>query len=76
MKAYLFIKARAGAANIAAESLRNSGRTLSAVPVIGPWDVIATIEAAGINELGKLVQQIALNTMGVVDTMTCPILDA
>ena len=45
----------------------------SAAPVAGPYDVIAIVEAASIDALGKIVVSRIQSVKGVTRTLTCPV---
>jgi len=45
----------------------------SAVPVAGPYDVIAIVEAASMDALGKMVVSRIQSVKGVTRTLTCPV---
>jgi len=45
----------------------------SAVPVAGPYDVIAIVETASMDALGKMVVSRIQRVKGVTRTLTCPV---
>ena len=47
--------------------------TGSTVPVAGPYDVIAIVEAASIDALGKMVVSRIQGVKGVTRTLTCTV---
>jgi DNA-binding Lrp family transcriptional regulator len=47
--------------------------TGSAVPVAGPYDIIAIVEAASIDDLGKMVVSRIQGVKGVTRTLTCTV---
>lgn len=74
IRAYVLIQAAVG-------RQADVGRTLSRVPgvasadvVTGPYDVIAVVESASIDDLGKLVVSSIQSLGGVTRTLTCPII--
>ena len=58
---------------VSGEIVRIESVTSSDV-VSGPYDVIAVAEAAGIDDLGKLVVARIQAVDGVTRTLTCPVL--
>jgi DNA-binding Lrp family transcriptional regulator len=47
--------------------------TGSTVPVAGPYDIIAIVEAASIDDLGKMVVSRIQGVKGVTRTLTCTV---
>lgn len=45
----------------------------SAVAVSGPYDVIALVEAASIDTLGKMIVSRIQGVKGITRTLTCPV---
>jgi Lrp/AsnC ligand binding domain len=45
----------------------------SAVAVTGPYEVIAVVEAASIDALGKMVISHVQDVRGIARTLTCPV---
>ncbi len=45
----------------------------SAVAVSGPYDVIALVEAASIDALGKMIVSRIQGVKGITRTLTCPV---
>lgn len=72
--AYVLIQAKVGrSAGVGAEITRIEG-VRSADLVTGPYDVIAVAEAAGMDDLGKLVVAKIHAVDGVTRTLTCPVI--
>ncbi|HIC94309.1 MAG TPA: Lrp/AsnC family transcriptional regulator [Anaerolineae bacterium] len=71
MKAYVLIQVAAGKAASAAQAIRGAEGVQSADPVTGPYDVIAVVEAADPNAIGKVVTEKIHAVEGVTRTMTC-----
>ncbi len=73
VQAYILIQTEVGkAANVAAQIAGIPGVTL-AEDVTGPYDVIVRAEAAGVDELGKLVVAKVQAVEGITRTLTCPV---
>jgi DNA-binding Lrp family transcriptional regulator len=55
-------------------SVSEGGGVTEAYVVSGPYDVIARVEADGLDQLGQLVVSNIQAAEGVTRTLTCPIL--
>jgi DNA-binding Lrp family transcriptional regulator len=73
IRAYVLIQAAVGSSANVGQAVSAAGGVLSADVVTGPYDVIAVIESASIDELGKLVVSSVQAIDGVARTLTCPI---
>ena len=73
LRAYLLIQTEVGrAANVAKDLTAMSGITgVSAVD--GPYDVIAVAEAAGVDDLGRLIMEKVQAVAGLTRMLTCPV---
>lgn len=69
VKAYVLIEVEVGEAGDVTESVQRLEGVRSADSVAGPYDVVATIEAADLEAVGNLVKQIH-STSGVRRTST------
>ena len=69
----MLIKAEAGAVEAAQRQLQGRPGICSAEIVVGPHDIIALVEAADLNALGTLVLNEIHGVGGVVNTLTCPV---
>jgi DNA-binding Lrp family transcriptional regulator len=73
IKGYILIQTQVGRAHeVAGEVARIKG-VLSAEGVTGPYDVIVEAEAAGLDELSRLVVTRVQEVDGVTRTLTCPV---
>lgn len=73
VRAYVLIQAEVGqAARVATEVAEIDG-VGSAVAVTGPYDVIAMVEAASIDDLGRMVVSRIQGVKGITRTLTCPV---
>ena len=43
--------------------------------IIGPYDVIAQVQGADLNDVGRLVLNTIHGVPGVENTLTCPVVD-
>lgn len=75
-RAYVLIKTRVGETSAVAEHLKRHEHIRSADVVIGPYDVIAHVEADDLNAIGTVVMRFVHEIGGVENTITCPVLEA
>ncbi len=68
-KAYVLIECMVGRTREVVGGLKNLKGMKSVETVTGPYDVIAVVEAATLNEIGDIVTRI--NVPGIVRTITC-----
>jgi DNA-binding Lrp family transcriptional regulator len=73
VQAYILIQTEVGRAATVAESIRAVSGVASAEDVTGPYDVIARVEAATVDELGKLVIARIQDVPGITRTLTCTV---
>ena len=74
INAYVLIQAQVGrSADVGGEVAQIEG-VISADIVTGPYDVIARVEAASMDDLGKLVVARIQAVDGVTRTLTCPVI--
>jgi len=71
MQAYVLIKTHIGDVYPALGILRRTGGVVSAYATFGPYDIIALVEAEGLDKLGDLVARRIPGIPEVVDTTTC-----
>ena len=75
VRAYVLIQTEVGQTGRVAREVAEIEGTGSAVPVAGPYDVIAIVEAASIDALGKTVVSRIQGVKGVTRTLTCAVVD-
>jgi DNA-binding Lrp family transcriptional regulator len=76
VQAYILIQTEVGtAAGVAADIAQMSGVTM-AEDVTGPYDVIARVEAASMDQLGQLVIARIQDVKGITRTLTCTVVGA
>lgn len=75
MKAYILIHVRPGSVPEVIRNLRRLEGVLEAHMTLGPYDVVVEVEAFDVNLLGKLVASEIQAIPGVIDTLTCLIVE-
>jgi DNA-binding Lrp family transcriptional regulator len=73
VRAYVLIQTEVGQTGRVAREVAELEGTGSAVPVAGPYDVIAIVESASIDALGKIVVSRIQGVKGVTRTLTCTV---
>lgn len=71
--AFVLIQTKMSNAFPVADAVRAVGGVLAADVVTGPYDVIAKIEAADLDDLAKLVVSRIHDIDGITRTLTCPV---
>lgn len=71
VRAYVLVKTGAASAASVQTALRRVDGVKSADLITGPYDVIAMVEVADMQALGKLVTERLGALSGVQDTLTC-----
>jgi DNA-binding Lrp family transcriptional regulator len=74
LSAYVLIETEVGKVAHVAEALAKVDGVEMAEDVAGPYDVIARVEAPGLDELGRLVVFRIQVLDGVTRTLTCMVL--
>ena len=70
-KAYVLIETSVGRSEDVVTRLRSHRGVQTADTVLGPYDVIAVVEAEDLNAVGDLVTGRIQTLNGIVRTMTC-----
>ena len=70
-KAFVLIETAVGKTRDVAQTLKASGGMQSVDIVMGPYDVIAVIDAPDVNTMGNIVTDKVHTIEGVVRTVTC-----
>ncbi len=73
VKAYVLIQAGVGMASRVGQVVTTIKGVHSADVVTGPYDVVARVEAASIDALGRLVVSKIQAIEGIARTLTCPV---
>jgi DNA-binding Lrp family transcriptional regulator len=69
----VLIQAEVGQAARVANEVAEIDGVGSAVAVTGPYDLIAIVEAASIDDLGRMVVSGIQGVKGITRTLTCPV---
>jgi DNA-binding Lrp family transcriptional regulator len=72
--AYVLIESEVGKVAHVAQAMRDLDGVQVAEDVAGPYDVIARVEASGLDELGRMVVFRMQVLDGVTRTLTCMVL--
>lgn len=73
VQAYILIQAEVGKATQVAREIAEIPGVMLAEDVTGPYDVIARVEAPGVDELGQLVIARIQDVGGITRTLTCTV---
>lgn len=74
IQAYVLIKTHVGDIHAALGILRRTDGVVSAQATFGPYDIIALVEADGLDGLSDLVARQIQGISEITDTMTCILL--
>ena len=75
MDAYVLVLTEMGRAAEVATALRGIDGVVRADMVTGPYDVVVTVRARDVVELGRGVLSAVQATPGITRTLTCPVVD-
>ena len=75
VRAYVLIQTEVGKAAAVASQIGALEGIVSADDVTGPYDVIATAEAASVDDLGKMVVSKVQMIEGITRTLTGPVVN-
>jgi DNA-binding Lrp family transcriptional regulator len=75
LSAYVLIESEVGKVAHVAQALTKLDGVQRAEDLAGPYDVIARVQASGLDELGRLVVAHIQLLDGVNRTLTCMVLD-
>lgn len=70
-KAFVLIETQVGRAREVVANMEKMKGVASVDAVTGPYDIIATVEAESLNEIGDIVTQIIHPVGGISRTVTC-----
>ena len=73
VQAYILIQTAVGKASSVAEAIASITGVTMAEDVTGPYDVIARVEAANVDDLGRLVIAKLQDVPGITRTLTCTV---
>ena len=71
MKAYVLITARTGEVSDVVRQLKQVSHVTEANLTFGPYDAVAIVEAADIDQIGVIIYQETQPIPGILDTLTC-----
>ena len=75
MKAYVLISVRTGSIDEVVRNVRRLEGVQEANMTFGPYDAIAVVQAKDINHLGKVIATQIQPVPGVLDTLTCLVVE-
>jgi DNA-binding Lrp family transcriptional regulator len=75
ISAYVLIQVQVGRSAEVESEIARIESVISSDVVTGPYDVIALAQAAGMDDLGKLVLARIQAVDGVTRTLTCPVIE-
>ncbi|HLA97224.1 MAG TPA: Lrp/AsnC ligand binding domain-containing protein [Anaerolineales bacterium] len=75
MKAYVLINVRTGSIAEVVRNLRRLEGVSEADMTFGPYDAIAIIQADDVNRLGHLIATQLQPIPGILDTLTCLVVE-
>jgi DNA-binding Lrp family transcriptional regulator len=73
VQAYILIQTEVGKAASVAKAIAAISGVTMAEDVTGPYDVIARVEAANVDDLGRLVIAKLQDVPGITRTLTCTV---
>jgi DNA-binding Lrp family transcriptional regulator len=73
VQAYILIQTEVGKAATVAEQIAGISGVTLAEDVTGPYDVIARVEAANVDDFGRLVIAKLQDVPGITRTLTCTV---
>jgi len=75
MKAYVLINVRTGSIGEVVRTLRRLDGVVEANMTFGPYDAIAVVQANDVNRLGHLIASQLQPIPGILDTLTCLVVE-
>jgi DNA-binding Lrp family transcriptional regulator len=75
MKAYILIHVRTGSINEAIRNMKRLPDILEVNMTFGPYDIVAVVRTEDINQLGHLIAAEIQPIPGVIDTLTCLVVE-
>jgi len=75
MKAYILMQIRVGSIPEVIGNLKRMDQVIEAHSILGPYDIIATVKAKDTNQMGRLVNVDIQVIPGVLETLTCLIVE-
>jgi DNA-binding Lrp family transcriptional regulator len=75
VQAYILIQTEVGRARDVAGAIRDITGVVRVDAVTGPYDVVVLAEAAGVDELGKMIVSRIQLVPGITRTLTCSVVN-
>lgn len=75
MKAYVLIHVRTGSVPEVVRNMRRLDGVIDANMTFGPYDVVAVIQGDDVNKLGHLIASNIQPIPGILDTITCLVVE-
>jgi DNA-binding Lrp family transcriptional regulator len=75
MKAYVLIHVRTGSVPEVVRNMRRLDGVIEANMTFGPYDVVAVIQGDDVNKLGHLIASNIQPIPGILDTITCLVVE-
>jgi DNA-binding Lrp family transcriptional regulator len=75
VRAYVLVQTGVGQSATVGERIRGLDGVRVARDVTGPYDLVVEVEAAGMDELGRLVVGQVQAIPGITRTVTCPVVN-
>jgi len=75
MKAYILMQIRVGSIPEVISNLKRMEEVVEAHSILGPYDIIAVVEAKNTYQMGRLVNVDIQVIPGVLETLTCLIVE-
>ncbi|USQ75221.1 Lrp/AsnC ligand binding domain-containing protein [Ornithinimicrobium cryptoxanthini] len=73
VQAYILIQTEVGKSGIVSQTVSDLAGVVAAEDVTGPYDVIARVEAASVDELGRVVISRIQEVPHITRTTTCTV---
>ena len=74
-RAYVLIKTRVGETSAVRDKLARNENIRAADVIIGPYDILALVEADDLNSIGTVVMRFVHEVGGVENTITSPVIE-
>jgi DNA-binding Lrp family transcriptional regulator len=74
-RAYVLIKTKVGETSTVRDKLSHNENIRAADVIIGPYDILALVEADDLNAIGTVVMRFVHEVGGVENTITCPVIE-
>jgi DNA-binding Lrp family transcriptional regulator len=76
MKAYVMITVQPGSIPEVVDNLRSVDGVMEANMTFGPYDVVSVIETDDVNHIGRMIAHSIQPIPGILDTLTCLVVDS